>query len=159
MKNVFFLTLKQVLWKDRLSLFLIITAFVVNILCSLTLWWQIRPDETGVVLHYNVFFGIDVISFDLENFYFQIFLGSIGALVVWFLNFILGFILYFQVIADKERETSEYFREKKAKAEKREFYLDFLDAKILSSYLLWAGSLIVQLALAVYVLSIVMVNK
>lgn len=159
MKKIFLLTIKRVLWKDKLSFFLVFFGLVVNLLCFFILWWQIKPDETGTVLHYNVFFGIDAISFDLENFYYQLFLAPAGAFAVWLLNFVLGFALYFQVISDREKEKPEYAKAKREKAGKRELYLDFLDAKMLSGYLLWAGALVVQVALAIYVLAIVMVNR
>lgn len=159
LKQFIFLTLKKVLWKDKLSFFLIFCGLAVNLACWLVLWTQIKPDETGVILHYNIFFGIDAISFDLENFYFQVFLAPAGGLFIWFVNFILGFVLFFQVILERERENPLYLVEKKKKAKKRQQYLDYLDAKSLSGYLLWAGSLSVQLALAVYVTAIVLVNK
>jgi hypothetical protein len=156
MKIFFSNVLKKVFWKDKLSLFLLAAGFFINLACFLALWWQIKPDDTGVVLHYNVYFGIDVISFDLENFYFQVFLGPLGAAIIWLMNFILGLVLYFQVVSDQKKES---LSEKKERAKSKDIFLDYLDAKMLSAYLLWTGSLVVQLALVVYVIGIIMVNK
>jgi hypothetical protein len=154
----FFSFFKKVFFDDLLALFLISSGLIVNIAGWVILGWVIRPFQTGVILHYNVFFGIDEIAIDLENYYFQVFSASSGGLAIWFLNLVLGLILYYQLLEEQDNYPKRTLVNKKQKREKK-YYLDYVDGKRLATYLLWGGGSIVQFIILVYVFSVIVVNK
>lgn len=136
------------IWKIRSIPVLILGGLLINILGWIFLKWQINCDQSTMILHYNSFLGIDVIDFDFRRTCYQIFFVSLSGLVIWLINTILGIMLIKQ---------SNFFSAKvdfkKQQIEKR------MDEKIVGGYLLWSGSLFVQLIILVYILAINMINK
>ncbi len=51
--------------------------------------WKIRPSDLPVYLHYNIYFGVDLIG----NWY-QLYLYPAGGLLVIVINYLLMFFLY-----------------------------------------------------------------
>lgn len=137
------------IWKIRSIPVLILSGLLTNILGWIFLRWQINADQTTMILHYNSFLGIDVIDFNFQEGYYQIFFVSLGGLLIWLINTILGLMLIKQsaFFSGGKKEIDRSQLEKK------------VDEKIVGSYLLWGGSLLVQLIILVYVIAIVMVNK
>lgn len=147
--------LKKLFWQDGLAAFLIAAGFLLNLAGMGVLRWQIGLAETNLVLHYNVFFGIDL----FQEQYTDIFQPSLMALVIWFMNMILGSIFYAQVLLDQQQETPEKNLKRKNKPQEKGYYLDYFDAKKLASYLLWSTGLLLQVILGVYIFAIIMVNR
>lgn len=147
-------TIKNVFWRDKLALSLIILGLLLNLSGWLILYLEIKPAQMGIIVHYNIFFGIDV----FQSSYLEIFEASIGGAIIWFFNFILGFVLYGQMMQEQKKEAAlQYDRTRRYKG--KDYFLDYFDAKKLSSYLIWGSSLIVQMIILVYVAAILVVNK
>lgn len=128
-------------FKNRNVWILVFAGLLLNLGGAFLLWWQIKPTESSVILHYNAFFGIDVIDFDLKSRYYELFAASAGGLFIWLVNSFLSFILFGQ--AGK-------FAKDKRKQESSE--------RILGGYLLLASGIVVQLGILIYVLAIIRVN-
>ncbi len=139
--------LKKV-WRVRSIPILILSGLLIGVLSGLFLKWQINCDQPTMILHYNSFLGIDVIDFDFQKSCFQIFFVPLGGLVIWLINSVLGLMLVRQSTFFSVK--TEF---KKSQIEKR------IDEKIIGGYLLWSGSLFVQLIILVYIIAIIMINK
>lgn len=86
-------------WTDPLIFFSIILAIFANIGLWVALFRTVVPTEMPVILHYNIYFGVDVIG-DWKNLFFMPTL-AVGLL---FLNLILSRFFYY-----KERPISYLF--------------------------------------------------
>lgn len=146
--------LKKVFWQDKLAFSLILTGLLLNAIGWGILYWQIKPTQVGIILHYNIYFGIDIFLGD----YIQLFQASIGGLLIWAINLMLGILLYGQVINDQYKEAELRYDRKKRYRDK-DYFLDYFDAKRLSSYLLWGAGVVVQAIILVYAISVIVVNK
>lgn len=127
--------------KSHIIWILIFFTFLINSLGYFLLWWQIKPDETAVILHYNVFLGIDVIDFELKARYYELFMASASGTFIWLINSFLGVILLKQgkkfKLSNRQQEASE---------------------REMGGFLLLVSNIIIQLGLLVYVLAIIRVN-
>jgi len=127
--------------KNRNFWILILSAILLNLAGFFLLWWQIKPTESAVILHYNAFLGIDIIDFNLKEGYYELFVAPTGGAIIWLINTSLSFLLLGQAgrfsKKGKVQESSE---------------------RIIGSYLILTSSIIVQLGLLVYVLDIIVVN-
>lgn len=92
----FKLHLKLFVIKDRLNLAGLFIGFVLNILIWLLLYFKIGRVFQGesqwmetIPLHYNIYFGIDLIG----AWYKVVFIPLIGT-VIFLLNFLLGYLVY-----------------------------------------------------------------
>lgn len=81
--------MKSFFLKDRFVISAILTAVILNIILWIILYLKIKPSEYPISLHYNIFFGVD-----LMGKYTKVYtLPSVGILIFIF-NSILSFLLY-----------------------------------------------------------------
>lgn len=74
---------------DRVNSIFLLTGIVFNIALWLYLSWKIKPTDELISLHYNIYFGIDLIGE-----WYRIYILSLSGLIIYFINLILSFILY-----------------------------------------------------------------
>lgn len=86
-------------WTDKTVFFSFALAFLANAGMWISIWWLVKPTDQPVILHYNVYFGIDAIG-DWRN----IFLMPALALAFLLVNAILSRFFYY-----KERLVSYLF--------------------------------------------------
>ena len=106
------------------------------------IWWQIKPNQTAVIMHYNSFLGIDLIDFNFKENYYKIFTISVGSFFLWLVNSFLGLFLIYQ---GKNRE--KFVDNSFGRLERK-----------MGGYLLLAGGIVAQLASLVYIWAIIKVN-
>jgi len=75
--------------KDRFIISALLTAIALNIILWIILYLKIKPSEYPIPLHYNIFFGVDLVG-EYNKIYI---LPGIGILILFF-NLILSFSLY-----------------------------------------------------------------
>ncbi len=109
-------------WKNKI----IMSIFALSCLANVSLWIFLfknqKSSELPVILHYNLFFGVDYLGG-----YNEIYLIPIVGVIVIIINTILGYLLY-----ERERLAS--------------YFLTF-NIFIVQSFLLLAGYLIVEINL------------
>ena len=108
-------------WTDPIIFFSIILAILANIGLWAALYFTVVPTDQPIILHYNIFFGVDAIG----NWKSLFFMPALAAALLA-MNLVLSRFFYF-----KER---------------------------LVSYLFAAGALILQLLMAVGVISAILIN-
>lgn len=78
-------------WRDRFNIIVIATSVLVNLTIWLLLFFKITPQNAPVVLHYNIYFGIDFI----DQWHKVYFIPSIGLLFI-ILNLVISQTIYKQ---------------------------------------------------------------
>ncbi|MDP2683984.1 MAG: hypothetical protein Q8P20_02900 [bacterium] len=77
-------------FNNKYSLTLLIIALLINLASWLYIFLYIKPQSEPIFLHYNIYYGVDLIG----NWY-QIYLYiPFIALVVYFINAFISYILY-----------------------------------------------------------------
>lgn len=128
--------------KKNPAFVLILSGFFLNLFGIVLLYYFIKPSDTGVILHYNSFLGIDVIAFDLNNYYQQVYYASGGGMTILIVNSVLSILINFQNKNKKESRNERFEKTRKV-----------------SSLFLLVGSILVQLVVLVYILAIIKVNS
>lgn len=82
-------TLFRPFFQDRMIYINVFLAFAINILIWITLFWQVEDFTALIPLHYNIYFGIDLLGP-----WYQIFVLPGVGLGIILVNLILG-IFYF----------------------------------------------------------------
>jgi hypothetical protein len=85
----FKLFFKQEFFRNKVVLWMVISSVVLNIANWLLLGWFIRPVDYSIILHYNVYFGVDIIG----NWKAVFVLPGIG-LLLFFINSFLALYFY-----------------------------------------------------------------
>lgn len=88
---------RQEFFKSKVILWLIALSLAANIICWAGLWVLIKPVDGSIILHYNVYFGVDMMG----NWGLVFIMPSVG-LLLFFINFSLSLYFYRQ----KERIAS-----------------------------------------------------
>lgn len=78
-------------WEDRFNIVALATSLLLNLIIWLVLFLKIQPQNTPIVLHYNIYFGIDF----LDQWYKIYFIPTLG-LVFVMLNLVISFVIYKQ---------------------------------------------------------------
>ncbi len=86
-------------WTDPIVFFLIVLAILANVGLWIALFWTVIPTDFPIILHYNIYFGVDVIG-NWKNLFFM---PALAALLL-FLNLALSRFFYY-----KERLISYLF--------------------------------------------------
>jgi len=89
---------KNPYWKDKFNVITQATSVLINLIIWLILFFKIAPQTAPVVLHYNIYFGIDLI----DQWYKIYFIPSLGLLFIA-LNLIIGQAIY------KQEKLATYF--------------------------------------------------
>ncbi len=158
-KQIIWKIFKRIFWNDKKIAFFLETGLLFIIISGLLLFYKIRPSDSEVILHYNSYFGIDVISFNLKEFYFQVFLVPLAVFFVWLLNLALIFyLLFFQ----EKQQGSENWKKRGELFFNKELIENFSSKDLFLFSLLarfLAGScFIIGVAVFVYVLAIIFIN-
>ena len=74
---------------DRLNFNSLMFAAVLNIIHWLILYIKIKPDQTNILLHYNVVYGSDVVAKSLYIYWIPLL-----ALILFVINFIFAKVYY-----------------------------------------------------------------
>lgn len=151
--------LKKIL-RDRIFISLAIGGLFLNIIIFIIIKIFINFDQSAFILHYNVFFGIDKISFNFNENPIELFLAPIGVLIIWVTNFVIAVFLYLTSL----QEQLQYIDVNKDLSKEEEGIEDVVSEKkiypkIFGSYLLLVGALIIAIVIAIYILSIILVNN
>ena len=82
-------TFQECLIADKFMLI----SFLISLFLNLALWaflfWRIRPQEEPIYLHYNIYFGIDLIGP-----WYQIYLIPLSGLIFLLINLVISLIIY-----------------------------------------------------------------
>lgn len=81
--------LKNKYFKNKLILSVNIISLLLNLGLWLLLYSKIKPQDAPVMLHYNIYFGIDLIGA-----WYQVFLLPGSGLAIFLINFGLSFIIH-----------------------------------------------------------------
>lgn len=108
-------------WTDPVIFFSIVLAVLVNAALWVALFWTVIPTDSPIILHYNIYFGVDAVG----NWKSLFFMPTLAA-VLLILNLVLSRFFYY-----KER---------------------------LVSYLFAGAALVLQLLMAVGVISAIIIN-
>jgi hypothetical protein len=92
-KNLLKNKLKKI-FKDRVFVSLAIGGLFLNVVIFIIIKLFINFDQSAFILHYNVFFGIDKITFNFNENPIELLLVPIGGLFIWFINFIMAVLLF-----------------------------------------------------------------
>jgi len=88
LKNIFIS--RKSFFKNKISLTLSISALIINILSWLYIFINIRPQDEPIFLHYNIYYGVDLIG-DWYQIYFYL---PLIAIIIFFINIFISYILY-----------------------------------------------------------------
>lgn len=80
---------KNNFWQDKFNMIVILNSLILNISIWLFLAFRLKPSEYPVPLHFNIYFGIDVID-DWTS----AFIIPIIGLIVVILNMVLSIVIY-----------------------------------------------------------------
>ncbi len=84
-----FKKVNNIFFGDKFLLSAFIFSLVINIFLWLWLYLTVSPKELPVPLHYNIYFGIDLIGE-----WYKIFFIPFSGFVILFINFLISFIIY-----------------------------------------------------------------
>lgn len=84
-----FLFLKNDYWRDKKIISIFIFSLLLNIFFWFVVWYSIISFKGDIPLHYNIYFGVDLLGDKNE-----IFKLPLIALLIFLINFILAFIVY-----------------------------------------------------------------
>lgn len=87
----------QEFFKSHIAIWLLILSFLVNMINWIILWIWIEPVEFPIILHYNVYFGVDSVGD-----YRQVYILPLIGLILFLINLFLAMYFY----AQKERIAS-----------------------------------------------------
>lgn len=76
-------------FRDKLIIICLVITFVTNLIIWLVLYYKIKPNPEPIPLHYNIYFGIDLIG----QWYKIYFIPGFGFLI-FFINLLLSSIIY-----------------------------------------------------------------
>lgn len=157
----FRLVSSQLFHAKKMSAFFVYGSIFLNLTSWALLIWLARTEQSIVILHYNAFMGIDVISnFDIQKDYFQIFIAPIGGAFIFFLNLIIAYILCIQSeIFESSHEANELMQQKVLNKTSHRAKICQGDINMLGIYLILCGSLMLQLVVFLYTIAIIWVNR
>ena len=81
--------IKSAFWRDKFSTITLSTSVLFNIGIWLFLFFKMEPSEYPVPIHFNIYFGIDVVEY-----YYQAFIIPVVGIVVILVNLFFAFYLY-----------------------------------------------------------------
>lgn len=142
--NLFWKKLSGFFLNKKKLVVLIFGGLVLNIIGVLALKFFFPFNQETVILHYNAFLGIDEVEFAFSANKIRIFMPLIGGGLIWLINLLLGFFLFF---FNQEAVLEEENRPEKFKISR------------LGAYLLWLAGDIVQVFVLVYVLAVIFINS
>lgn len=80
---------KDSFWKNNLIAWGLGIALALNIANWVLLWLFVEPVDLPIILHYNVYFGVDILGSWKE-----VFISPLLSIILFMINFFLGFFLY-----------------------------------------------------------------
>lgn len=149
----------KIILGDRIFVFLVLGGLFLNIVNFVIIKIFINFDQAVLILHYNVFFGIDKVGLNVRDNVIQLFFVPMGSCAIWFINLFLGIFLYLTSLGE-ELQFTETFEsgDKSFKNGKNDEIISFR-SKVFGAYLFLGASLAVSTTIGIYVLSIILVNN
>ncbi len=140
-------------WKSGVFV-IIVVALVVNLLEWLWLWKMVKGSQEVLITHYNVFFGVDsVVNVGESGFFWKIFFVPLGGLIFIVLGAIISVALFLMLnYSILQSDSFSYVPKKNAKL------VDKLSIAYFGANFLLLATLLVQVILLVYLLSLKIVN-
>ncbi|MDA3814825.1 MAG: hypothetical protein PF549_00465 [Patescibacteria group bacterium] len=157
-KNLLKNKLKKI-FKDRVFVSLAIGGLFLNVVIFIIIKLFINFDQSAFILHYNVFFGIDKITFNFNENPIELLLVPIGGLFIWFINFIMAVLLFLTSLREQLQYVDVNNGLDKTKKSCGKILKEKLYPKIFGSYLLLASALAIEAVIGIYILSIILVNN
>jgi len=74
---------------DRFNLFVLIPSAILIIIGAIWLFWQTKPQDDYIFLHYNILFGVDLVGE-----WWKIIHLPITALIIFIINFIISWFIF-----------------------------------------------------------------
>jgi hypothetical protein len=149
---------KDFFWRRRKIAFLIYLGLCINIACWGVFFWLFRVEQSLVILHYNVFLGIDsMMNIELAKDIFQMYLAPIGGTFFFLFNICMAFILGF--FSDFEGGESSPEGSSFARASAEKSRCGAPDPGILGIYMILSGNVVLQLAVLLHAIAIFFVNR
>ena len=141
------------LWSNKLSAFFIYFGFLLNAISWALLVWFVRVEQAVVIVHYNSFLGIDIVQdFNQGRDYIGVFIVPLVGLFIWILNFVMSLILCSVPKITEAEKTPIGESENVLKNGQK-------DASMIGMLLLVGGAMIVQVAVVIYVIAVLIVNR
>ena len=89
LKSRFKLFFKNEFFKNKITVWMIVLNLFFNMVNWVSLWYFIKPVDSSIILHYNVYFGVDMIG----SWKMAYMLPGIG-LSLFFVNFFLAYYFF-----------------------------------------------------------------
>lgn len=89
LKKIINKIIKNNFWRDRFNLFTVLTSLLLNLGLWLFLILRLEPSEYPVPLHFNIYFGVDVI----DSWKHAFFIPVIGISII-IINLILSYLVF-----------------------------------------------------------------
>jgi len=135
-------------WKNKIAAGLIYSSLVINLLVWIGLLALIKKSQEVLIVHYNVFFGIDrIVNLIEKNSLGEIFLVPMGGLVFLLLSIVVAIFLIIQFDDNSEIKMG------------RNVFISNRSISFVGSRLLLIGAWLLQLILLVYLVAIELINK
>lgn len=119
----------------------------------------INFDQSVLILHYNVFFGIDKVGLDVRDNVIQLFFVPIGGFFIWFINFILGGFLYLTSLGEQLQFIGVLESGNKSLKNGENEEVKSFCSKVFGAYLFLGASLVISTIVGIYILSVILVNN
>lgn len=74
---------------NRSIIMILVIGFVINLLNLIYLLLKVKPSAEPIPLHYNIYFGIDLIGQ-----WYKVFINPAVGFIIYFINTIISFIIY-----------------------------------------------------------------
>lgn len=146
--------IKELFWRRRKIAFLIYLGLFINIVCWGIFYWLFKIEQSLVILHYNVFLGIDsVINIELGKDFLQMYLAPLGGTFFWLFNLFLVFI--FGTFSDFWKEQAKPLEILQIKNNQ----CRSPDPGILGVYIILMGDVFLQLSILLHAIAIFFVNR
>jgi hypothetical protein len=135
-------------WKNKIAAGLIYSSLVINLLVWIGLLALIKKSQEVLIVHYNVFFGIDrIVNLIEKNSLGEIFLVPMGGLVFLLLSIVVAIFLIIQFDDNSEIKMG------------RNVFISNRSISFVGSRLLLIGAWLLQLILLIYLVAIELINK
>ena len=152
---------KQLLRTRKASSLFVFGGLFLNLAAWALMVWLARTEQSIVILHYNAFMGIDVVTnIDESLNYFQIFIAPIWGTSIFIMNLAIAYILclqseFLEATVEESKKAHKVLPKKNLSQNK----LCENDINMLGIHLILGGSLMLQLIVFLYTIAIIWVNR
>jgi len=76
-------------FQNKKNILFLVLGMIINLTSWVYLYIKIKPQEEPIYLHYNIYFGVDLIGQ-----WYQIFFIPLTGLIIYFINLYFSYIIY-----------------------------------------------------------------